>query len=108
MRYVNQKVVHTHKYLEPNYMIVGIEMNRNAMRQLTGGAYKLYMYLSENKDEYIKYLSFADVRQATGMSKKTYIKAKQELIKAGYLVEREDGDYEFYNKIAPYGGETTL
>lgn len=100
MRYPNQKTVQIHKYLSTSYMTMSQEDNHVAMCSLSGSAYKLYVYLCENKDGYIKYLSYADFHEATGLSKPTYVTAKKELIKHGYLVEREDGDYDFYSKIS--------
>lgn len=99
MRFPNQQTVTVHKYIESSYVTIGAEANHVAMRALSGGAYKLYVYLCENKDEYIKYLSYADFHEATGLSKTTYVAAKKELVDKGYLVQNENGDYDFYNKI---------
>lgn len=54
---------------------------------LTASAFKLFLYLSKNKDGYNFYLSPKDFINDFKMSDKTYRNARLELIEKGYLVQ---------------------
>lgn len=93
----NQKVIHTHKPKARNpFFIVDRRYMHKAMKELTYGGFKLWCYLSENKNGYMFGLSHKAVHESTGMSKSTYDSAIKELKSHGYLVQREDTDvYDF-------------
>lgn len=96
----NQKfgTIHKKNYKDEGmkFMYVGIEEIRNAAKNLTPSAFKLYLYFAENADDWKFSLSFNDFNQAYGVAESTYRKAKQELIDKGYIVEREHNNFDFY------------
>lgn len=57
---------------------------------LTASAFKLFLYLSKNKDGYNFYLSPKDFINDFKMSDKTYRNARLELIEKGYLVQNDN------------------
>ena len=67
------------------------------MRALSGSGYKLYTYLCENKNNTSLLLSPIIFETATGLSKNSYLSAKKELAEKGYLIPKENGDFDFYN-----------
>lgn len=96
----NQSKVYIHKYIghrRDQYFTMDILRTNRAMRVLNGNAFKLYIYLCQNSDNTTILLSGSKFSEVLGMPKKSYIIAKQELVKRHYLIEREDGDYDFYN-----------
>lgn len=84
--YPNQKVIHIQKqkYVD-NFLQVGNDEWQRAARELSGSAFKLYLYLCGNKDGYDLALSQKAVEDATGLSKNTYHRAVEELESNGYL-----------------------
>lgn len=99
-RYVNQQAVYIHKELSHRkeyYFTLDRLKNNAAMRKLSGSAYKLYVYLCQNRDSTSVLLSNKKFYEETGVSPRSYVTAKQELVEHKYLVPREDGDYDFYN-----------
>ena len=98
-RFINQKSVTIHKKLSHTrnkYFTVNKEPNHTAMQNLSGTAYKMYIYLCENRDGFAFLLSNQRFSLATGVSTRMYQSAKQELLEKNYLQENADGDYEFY------------
>ena len=57
-----------------------------AMKNLSHGGFRLWVYLCRNKDGFEFGLSGAAVKEVTGISKTTYQNAVQELLNKGYLV----------------------
>lgn len=99
-RYVNQQAVYIHKLISHKkqyYFNMDISKCNEAMRKLSGSAYKMYVYLCQNRDGHNILLSGKDFCKATGLSDRSYILAKRELIEKHYLHLREDGDFNFYN-----------
>ena len=99
-RYYAQQAVITHKTISHNkeqYFTLDIKKNREAMRKLTPSAYIMYVYLNEIQNEKIRLLSCSKFMKDTGFSEPSYRKSKKELIDKGYLIKREDGDFDFYN-----------
>lgn len=76
----------------------GIEEIREASKELSHGALKLYLYLCENVDGYEFWLSPTDFQQAYGCSKSTYDRAKAELIKKGYMKQEGNVCHFYCNK----------
>lgn len=88
--YGNQKliIVNKPKY-ENNYLQVGNDEWMQAARDLKPNTTLLYFYMASNKDKYNFALSQRAVENAIGISRSTYLKAVNELIEKGYLIERE-------------------
>lgn len=57
-----------------------------AMSNLKGATFKLYMYIISNQDGYIFGLSQKDVATRAGIPEATYRTAMKELIDKGYLI----------------------
>lgn len=74
------------------FSIQGIE----SALKLSPNAFKLYMYLAKNKQNYKLALSKAAIYNMTGMVKNTYKRAKQELIENGYLTIEGKHLYTFH------------
>lgn len=94
--YPNQKVIHIQKqrYID-NFLQVGNDEWQRAARELTGSAFKLYLYLAGNRDGYDLALSQKAVEDATGLSKNTYHRAVEELEAKGYLSFAKGNAYTF-------------
>ena len=100
VRYPNQQAVYIHKHISHKkiyYFNMDVLRNNEAMRKLSGAAYKMYVYLCQNTNGHSIFLSGKDFCKATGLSDRSYIIAKRELIEKHYLLLREDGDFDFYN-----------
>ena len=93
----NQKIICTNKpKSRMPFFIVDSRYMHKAMKELTYGGFKLWCYLSENKNGYMFGLSHKAVYEHTGMSKSTYDNAIKELKEHGYLIQRKDTDiYDF-------------
>lgn len=103
IRYPNQQMVYIHKKISHKknfYFNLDTSKTLEAMRKLTGTGFKMYIYLCQNINGHTIYFSGNDFCKATGLSSRTYILAKKELIEKHYLILREDGDFDFYN--APF------
>lgn len=57
----------------------------DAMKELNGNAFKLYMYLASNADDYKGGLSKQAIMNATGISEKGYRNSLEELKEKGYF-----------------------
>lgn len=68
-----------------------------AVKSLTFSAYKLYLYINQNCDDFEFWLSPKHVQEITGMSKSSFDRAKNELKEKGYLVEKGNTYYSFSN-----------
>lgn len=69
-----------------------------AVKILTYSAYKLYLYINQNCDEFEFWLSPKHVQEITGISKSSFDRAKAELIEKGYLVQKGNTFYSFSNR----------
>lgn len=99
-RYFNQQSVTAHyefSHKKEEYFKLDKRKNNRAMRELSGIAYKLYIYLSQIGNKQTAFISGSDFLKQTGISTRSYAPAKQELIQKRYLILREDGDFDFYN-----------
>lgn len=94
--YPNQKVIHIQKRTyEDNFLQVGNDEWQRAARELSGSAFKLYLYLAGNKDGFELALSQKAVEDTTGLSKNTYHRAVEELETKGYLSSTKGNVYVF-------------
>lgn len=100
-RYINQQTVTIHKQPIsqcPQFITMNIQSSRKAMRSLSGCAYKIYVFLCENKDNYQFPLSKKIISSELGISERSYTNAKKELIEKGYLVKNESNNLDFYDE----------
>jgi hypothetical protein len=100
IRYPDQSAAFINKYVghkRDQYFTTDILRCNKAMKVLNGNAFKLYIYLCQNPNGKKLLMSSQKFGEVLGISKRSLILAKQELIKKRYLILREDGDYDFYN-----------
>lgn len=72
------------------------EAERLAAKLLKDTAFKVWLYITGNKNEYNFDLSSADVISAYGISRRSYSSALKELEEVGYLVPKEQGGTRYY------------
>ena len=72
-----------------------------AMADLKGASFKLYMYILSNQDGYIFGLSQKDVANRAGIPESTYRTAVKELIDKKYLVNISKGVEDNQGHFAP-------
>ena len=100
----NQRVITTHKEKcgkdkENFYTIINLFALESAASNLSGSAFKLWIYLAKNQDRYKIALSRVDTMRFCGFSKNTYTAAFGELVDKGYLIQRDNNTYyDFYEK----------
>ncbi|MBP1536958.1 MAG: hypothetical protein ILA17_03695 [Ruminococcus sp.] len=97
----NQKVITTHKTrsdAEHLYSIDNIEAVKKAARELKSTAFKLYVIMNLNQNEYTYALSPKALHESIGISGGQYHRAVQELMERGYLIEddKRKNLYHFY------------
>lgn len=79
------------------YMIAYTDLIEQASQDLSGGAFKVYIYMISNQDNYKFGCSPQDISNRYGLNVDTVKKAINKLIEKGYLV-KNNGTYEFYEK----------
>lgn len=77
------------------YTRQSLEALQKAMVDLKGESFKLWLYLSKNKDGEEWGLG-PKACEAWGIKKDSYYKAKDLLVEKGYLREIKENCYEFY------------
>ncbi len=98
----NQKILAIHKQpisYENKFLQVDKQTLFAAMKILSGGELKLWLYLSSQSDtsgEYSWILSRWHVLEETGLSRTTYLSAVKALCKKGYLIHLKGDYYAFY------------
>ena len=94
----NQKVVYIGERLPRDvshpYTEQSIEAMAHAARELSGDRFKVWMYLSKNRDDFILELSQKDLLK-WGVKKDTYQRAVNDLIELGYLVQIDEKKNEW-------------
>lgn len=87
----NQKVVYIGERLprdgEHPYTEQSIEAMAHAAKELNGDRFKVWMYLSKNRDDFRLELSQKAVENEWGVKKDTFQRAIKDMIDLGYLVE---------------------
>ena len=73
-----------------DFFKIGHKQLNKAAADLGGNAFKLYVYLANNKDSYKLELSSKDFIQWSGTSDSTYDRAFKELKEKGYLIKAPD------------------
>lgn len=105
----NQKVVKIQKEKiekEDNYAKINVDALQNAMIDLDGNTFKLWMYFSKNRDGHTFALSKVDAIKWGIGSKSSYDRAVRKLIEEGYLVKTSPNHYDFYE--VPQKEEITI
>ena len=93
--YANQKTFTIHRIIPERgggqFLQIYSKNIAEASRILTPVAFKLYLYLASNQDNYTKDYSPRDFSNLYGVSYDAARKAPQALIDAGYLVQTDNG-----------------
>ena len=87
----------SHKYTTNN-----LEALAEASKNLQSlGGFKLYMYLAKNQENYELALSNADFKEWSGLERRAYTTAFEELKEKGYLIPLNDSEsiYFFRDKL---------
>ena len=66
------------------------------MSSLSPNAFKMWVYLGKNQNNYTFALSRVDTLKWCGFSKNTYTTVFNELEKKGYLVKSKGNHYDFF------------
>lgn len=97
MTFPNQRTVRVHRErAESDFLGIKNENWKAAARDLSAHAFKLYIYLASNKDNFKLALSPAAVRQEIGMARSTYHDQFHVLVDKGYLVPAHGSTFDFY------------
>lgn len=93
----NQKVVTTVKQNpKVNFMQISNDAWQQACKELTPGAFKVYLYFMSNANGYTFALSPADIEENLGVSNSTYKRAVKELEEKNYLVQQGGNTYQAF------------
>ena len=98
----NQRVITTRKEKCSNknkkeyYTITNLIALELAMSSLSPNAFKMWVYLGKNQNNYTFALSKVDTLKWCGFSKNTYTSAFNELEDKGYLVKSKSNHYDFF------------
>lgn len=97
--YPNQEIIVRRKDMlkdaDHPYAKVNIQVAQDAMKELKGYEFQLYMLLTMNQIDFEMAFSPLALSQKYGGSDKTWRSAKKTLIDKGYLVETSSKHYEF-------------
>ena len=94
----NQKTITVCKELcdkQHYYTMINLNALQSAASDLKSGAFKLWVYLAQNQNNYTFALSNKAVAETFGIKKDQYDKAVKELIEKGYLIETSKNKYNF-------------
>lgn len=83
------------------FAIINIQALENAMIQLNGECFKLWIYFSKNQDKYNFDLS-QKAAERCGIKKTSYYTHIETLIKKGYLQQKEENSNIFYFTETPF------
>lgn len=100
--YPNQKIITVRKSIkdkDDSFLQISNTNWEIACQTLTYSAFKLYLYMSSNKDNYRFALSYENVNSHIPMNRKTYDKAVSELKECGYLENTDGNEWTFYDAI---------
>lgn len=89
----NQRIIYIKRNsaeVRKEYFKIGHDQLNKAAHDLKPNAFKLYIYLADNKDNYKLELSSKHFLQWSGMSDSTYDKAFKELKDKEYLIQAPD------------------
>lgn len=94
----NQKTITVKKEPTDNqnyYTMINLNALELASIDLKAGAFKLWIYLAKNQNNYTFALSNKAAQQYFGIKKDQYDSAVKELIEKGYLIETSKNKYLF-------------
>ena len=105
----NQRTINIHR-LPLGKSFLGINNNswKKAARTLSAPAFKLYIYLAANKDDFKLALSPAALQQEIGMARSTFYDQFKVLEGHGYLVKGKGNLYHFYEEPSPLAEINTV
>ena len=89
----NQRIIYIQRISDKartDYFKIGHEQLEKAAKDLGANAFKLYIYLCNNKDSYRLELSSKDFISWSNTSDSTYDRAFNELKEKGYLINSKD------------------
>lgn len=89
----NQRIIYIQRKsdkVRTDYFKIGHEQLRKAANDLKSNAFKLYIYLCDNKDSFRLELSSKDFIAWSGTSDSTYDRAFTQLKDRGYLIKAPD------------------
>ena len=105
MAYTNQKKITIHRNIPEvkkgtnrTFLSVYTDVVETAAQNLNGAAFKAYIYLLMNKPEYPLFYSPEHFVKTFGVGLSSAKKVCDELLAAGYLVEKEPQVYEFFEE----------
>ena len=98
--YPNQKVITVLKEeCKEDFLQVNNSNWQVACANLTYSAFKIYLYMSSNKNGYSFALSYETVNELIPMNRKTYDKSIKELKDCGYLCQAKGNAWSFSDSI---------
>ena len=86
----NQRIIYIQRIsadVRKDFFKLGHQQLNQAVGDLSGNAFKLYIYLADNKDNYKLELSSKHFIEWSGTSNSTYDRAFKELKEKGYLLQ---------------------
>ena len=86
----NQRIIYIQRMsadAKREFFKIGHQQLNKAVGDLSGNAFKLYIYLADNKDNYKLELSSKHFIEWSGTSNSTYDRAFKELKEKGYLLQ---------------------
>lgn len=86
------------------FLSLGSEHLYSAMRELTYGGFKLFLYFANNQNNHRFALSHKAIGELTGMSKSTYDRGVNELIDKGYLIRYKESNFYRFVVDPLFGG----
>ena len=93
--YPNQKIVTIHKDDNDPFLQVGVDTWIEASNILSPMAFKLYLLMASNQNEYTFALSYESICSRIPMSRKTYEKAIKELREYNFLTCTGGNKWDF-------------
>ena len=77
--------------------IVNMNSMNQALGELSGNAFKLYMYMAKNCNDYTFALSSKDATNVCGICRGAYDRAVKEMIEKNYLYSEKDNNKYVFN-----------
>lgn len=90
MAYPNQRIIYIQRAsadVRKDFFKIGHKQLNKCVNDLSGNAFKFYIYLANNKDNFKLELSSSDFIQWSGTSDSTYDRAFKELKEKQYLIQ---------------------
>ena len=81
------------------YVIAYVDTIEKAAQDLKNSSFKVYLYLLTNLNSFYFGLSPQDISNRYGISVDSARDGIKQLIEKGYLVEQDEGEYIFYDRL---------